>query len=77
LAAGIPIIISVALIQMFIRPLFIISLCDLYSEFARERGDAVELPDAPKKGTAALVSFLVFVIILTIAGFYLKSFLTV
>jgi hypothetical protein len=76
LAAGIPILISVALIQMFIRPLFIISLCEIYSEFARERGDAVELPEAPKKGTAALVTFLAFLLVLTLAGFYLKSFLT-
>jgi hypothetical protein len=76
LAAGIPIIISVALIQVFIRPLFVISLCHLYSEFVRERGGVVELADGPKKGTAALVAFLVFAIILTVAGFYLKSFLT-
>ena len=76
LAAGIPILISVALIQMFIRPLFIISLCDLYSEFAHQRGDAISLAVAPKKGNSALVAFLVFVIVLTIAGFCLKFFLT-
>ena len=74
--AGAPLILAVAIIQLMIRPIFLLSLCDLYSDFVREQGRPIQLPQGPGRGVAALVAFALFCVTFTVAGFALRSFLT-
>ena len=71
--AGIPLLIAVAVVQIFVRPIFIISLCDIYSDFLEERHESPKLEDAPSRGVAALVAFGILAIITATCAFYFRS----
>ena len=61
---GVPLLVSVGVIQVLIRPIFIISLCDIYSQFLEEEGESPELPDSPGRGIEVLVAFIILVLII-------------
>ncbi len=63
---GVPILVSVAVINLLVRPIYVIASCKLYSDYLKEQGRRVELGRLPGNGTSAFVAFLVAV---AIAGF--------
>jgi len=62
--AAIPILVAVGIVQLFLRPIYIISACDIYSDYLTEKQEKVMLPTPPSKGISALVAFLVLVVVL-------------
>ncbi len=64
---GVPILIAVGVIELFVRPLFVIASCKLYSDYLKERGESTALSNLPGKGVSAFVVFVVLCgIILTV-----------
>jgi hypothetical protein len=54
LIAGIPIVIAVAVIHLFVRPLFILVLFDLYTEFLADRKYPIVI-ERPRSGVLAVL----------------------
>jgi DNA-directed RNA polymerase subunit RPC12/RpoP len=73
--AGVPLLVAVAIIQVFIRPIFIIAVCDIYSELLRDRGQIAELRPGPGRGMAAMVAFALIAVIVAVGGLFLKPLL--
>ena len=61
---GVPILIAVGVISLFVRPVFVISSCKLYSDYLKEIGKSTEFGCLPGKGVSAFVAFLVLCCIL-------------
>ena len=53
----IPICFATLSVVVVLRPLYIISICDLYSDYLEENKEEAELPDDPSKGRSALITF--------------------
>jgi len=60
---------AVAVIMLFLRPVFVLALCDLYSEHLNRRGEAVALPENPPKSVSALVVFGCLCLLVAVAFF--------
>lgn len=67
--AGIPIMASIALIQLLIRPLYIISLCDIYSDMIEERNGNLILENSGN-GFWSILIFIVFIALVIAGCFY-------
>lgn len=67
---GVPLLISVAILQLFIRPFYIISLCDIFSEYVEEKGEQVMLPRPPSKGLSAIIAFLILCVLVAVVFLY-------
>ena len=52
-----PILIATAVVILFLRPIYVLALCDLYSDHLDHKGIEVSLPENPSKGTSAIVVF--------------------
>lgn len=68
--AAVPILVAVAIIMLFLRPIYVLALCDLYSDYLREKGEQVDLPENPPRSISAVVAFGIFCIILAVVYFY-------
>lgn len=68
--AGVPILVAVGIVQLFLRPFYIISLCDIYSDFVSENHIQEKLSSQPKKEINAFVSFLILVLIIVTIFLY-------
>lgn len=66
----IPICFATLLVVVVLRPLYIISICDLYSDYLEENKEQVQLPDNPSKGRSALITFVILLMVLI----FLSSF---
>ena len=55
--AAVPILVAAAIVMLILRPIYVIALCDLYSDYLDEKNIEVELPEEPTKSTSALVVF--------------------
>ena len=65
-----PIAIAVSAVMMFLRPIYILSLCDMYYEFLKSEGEEAHLPDDPSSGKKALITFSIICLFIgIIAGF--------
>jgi hypothetical protein len=62
--AAVPILIAVGIINLFIRPIYVIASCKYYSDLLIEQGEIVEFENLPGRGTSAFVAFAVLAIIL-------------
>lgn len=62
--AAVPILIAVAIVMLFLRPIYVLALCDLYSDHLNRKGETANLPENPSKTMSALVAFWSFCIIL-------------
>jgi hypothetical protein len=49
--------------MLLLRPIYVISICDLYSDYLEKQGKDVSLPENLSKAMSALVAFLVICII--------------
>jgi len=68
--AAVPILIAVAFIMLLLRPIYVLALCDLYSDHLNKKGEVVELPDNPPKSVSAIVAFGCLCIILAVVYLY-------
>jgi len=67
---GIPICLSVGIIQMFLRPVYVIASCHIYSDYLNEKQEKILLPTPPSKSFSALVVFGALLIILAVVFIY-------
>ena len=64
--AGVPILVSVGVIMLFLRPIYILSACELYADYVKGKNENLMLPEPPvNAGTGA------WVIATLLAGFVL------
>lgn len=68
--AGVPLIIAVAIIELFLRPVYLIMACNIYSDYIAETNEKIVLPNNPSKAISAVVAFLVLCIILLVVFLY-------
>lgn len=54
--AGVPIVISTGVVMLVLRPLYLLSACELYSDFLDDRGETVDLANPPPRSVSALVA---------------------
>lgn len=62
--------ISVAIVMLLLRPIYVLALCDLYSEHLSNQGRTVRLPDNPPASISAIVAFVCLCLILAVVYLY-------
>lgn len=67
---GVPILIAVGVVMLVLRPIYVLALCDLYSDHLENRGFPVDLPENPPTAISALVTFVVLCVLLGTAFLY-------
>ena len=67
---GVPILIAVGVVMLVLRPIYVLALCDLYSDHLENRGFPVDLPENPPTAVSALVTFVVLCVLLGTAFLY-------
>ncbi len=65
-----PILAAVAVVQLLLRPVYVIASCGIYSDYLNEQGQKIILPRPPAKSTSALVAFLLLTIAVTVVIVY-------
>ncbi len=65
----VPVLIAVGIIHIF-RPIYLISACDIYYEYMKEREEPIVLTDNPSKGVSVLIAFFVLCIMTAVAYLY-------
>ncbi len=65
--AAIPIMVSMAFVMLLLRPIYILALCDLYSDYLEREEIPVELPENPSNSASALVAFGCLVLMVVVA----------
>jgi hypothetical protein len=71
--AGIPLLIAVAFIELFLRPAYIVGSCELYAQYLTEHNKNIMLPHPPSKGVSAFVFFAVLCLFVLIVFLYRES----
>lgn len=61
--AAVPILIAVGIINLFIRPIYVIVSCKYYSDLLIDQGKLVKFENLPGRGVSAFVAFAVLAII--------------
>ena len=59
----IPIAIAVSVVMIFLRPIYVLTLCEMYSDYLRENNEEAILPNDPSSGKKATILFLVFCVL--------------
>ena len=67
---GVPLLISLSFIMLILRPIYLLSLCDLYSEHLVKTNQKVRLPSNPPVPLSAFVAFCILCLILAMVFFY-------
>lgn len=68
--AAVPILIAVGVVVLFLRPIYVLALCDLYSDHLTKRNEEVNLPENPPKATSAMVAFGVLCVLAGVVFMY-------
>lgn len=68
--AGVPILIAVSIVQIFLRPVYVIASCHIYSDYLNEKQERIMLPRSPSKGYSALVALGVLLLLLAAVFIY-------
>ena len=68
--AAVPLLTAVAIVMLVLRPIYVLALCDLYSDHLEKRNIPVELPENPSRGVSAVIAFVCVCFILAIAYVY-------
>ena len=68
--AAVPILIATGIVMLLLRPIYVLALCDLYSDHLQAKGVEVDLPENPKAATSALVAFAVLCLLTVVAYVY-------
>jgi hypothetical protein len=65
-----PVAVSVSVIMIFLRPIYVLTICDIYSDYLNKNNEEVNLPKNPKNGKKAIILFIIICAITAlIAGF--------
>lgn len=65
-----PIAIAVSVVMIFLRPIYVLTLCDMYSDFLKSEGKEVDLPNDPSNGKKATITFgIICVLVALLVGF--------
>ena len=70
---ALPICFSVGVIMFFLRPIYLLSLCNLYSDYLKANNKAIELPDNPPRAISALVVFAILCIAVLVVFYYREA----
>ena len=70
----VPIMIALAFVMLILRPIYVLALCDLYSEHLGRAGKKVRLPANPPASVSALVAFGILCLVLAMVFFYRVEF---
>lgn len=68
--AGVPILIAVGFILLFLKPIYTISSADIYSDYLQETNQPLLLPQPPSKLTSIIVAILVLIGIIAAVFFF-------
>ena len=68
--AAVPILIATGIVMLLLRPIYVLALCDLYSDHLQAKGIEVDLPEKSKAATSALVAFAVLCLLTVVAYVY-------
>lgn len=63
--AGIPLVAAVGVIKLFIRPVFVLATCIAYIEYARDRGEHIELAEGPGGFERIMIPFVLLILAVT------------
>ena len=70
---ALPICFSVGVIMFFLRPIYLLNLCNLYSDYLKTNNITVELPDNPPRAISALVVFAILCIAVLVVFYYREA----
>jgi Flp pilus assembly protein TadD/uncharacterized membrane protein len=68
--AAVPILIAAGMVMLFLRPIYVLALCDLYSDHLKNRNEKVNLPANPTKAASAIVAFGVLCVLVGVVFMY-------
>jgi hypothetical protein len=54
---GVPILVVLSIVMLILRPIYVLAICDLFSEYLSSRNEKVSLPANPQAFSSALVAF--------------------
>ncbi len=54
---AVPIVIALSVVMLLLRPIYVLAMCDLYSDYLESKEVSPRLPDDVSKGRSALVVF--------------------
>ena len=63
-----PITLAVSIIMIFLRPIYVLTLCDMYSSFLASNNEKADLPNDPSKGKKAVIVFSIICLIASLIG---------
>ena len=70
---ALPICFSVGVIMFFLRPIYLLNLCNLYSDYLKANNQTVELPDNPPRLMSALVVFAILCIAVLVVFYFREA----
>jgi len=66
----IPIAVSVSVVMILLRPIYVLTICDMYSDYLSQNNEKANLPNNPENGKKAVILFIVIcAIVALIASF--------
>ena len=65
-----PIVLAVGVIMFFLRPIYVLSMCNLYSDYLTVNNKTVDLPDNPPRAVSALVVFSLLCVALLVIFYF-------
>lgn len=68
--AGVPILVAVGFILLFLRPIYTIASADIYSDYLQETNQPLLLPQPPSKLTSIIVAIFVLLAIIAAVFFF-------
>ncbi len=69
--AGLPITVAAGMVLLLLRPIYVLSSCDIYADYVKEREENLVLPDPPG-GAPAGSALIVFIVIAVAAALVIK-----
>ena len=68
--AAVPILVATGIIMLFLRPIYVLAMCDLYSDHLDKKGIEASLPSNPSKSISAIVAFSCICLIIGVISLY-------
>jgi|TARA_B110001454_G_scaffold138834_1_gene128984 hypothetical protein len=60
----VPICVATMCVVVILRPIYILSICNIYDDYLKEENEKAELPNNPSKGRSALITFIMLSVIM-------------
>ena len=70
---ALPICFSTGFIMFFLRPIYLLNLCNLYSDYLKTNNITIELPDNPPRAISALVFFAILCVAALVIFYYREA----